>query len=161
MRCPQCEGLDTRVIDTTPSEDEIRRRRECQDCGHRFTTVERTRSRVPLVVKQDTAGMPVRRESFDSEKLRHGIAIACAKRPISQTSIDRIVEGIEAQLEALNIEEVASKRIGEMVMDSLREVDPVAYIRYAIVFLGFDDLAAIREEIDHLLLKGSSARSLS
>ncbi|GAB4477943.1 MAG: hypothetical protein Kow00124_21730 [Anaerolineae bacterium] len=114
--------------------------------------MERVRSTLPLVVKAGLhEGADARREPFDAEKLRHGIAIACAKRPISSAAIDRLVDGIEAQLEALAVEEVPSQVIGEMVLDALRELDGVAYIRYAVVFLGLDDLAAVRDEIDRLL----------
>jgi transcriptional repressor NrdR len=153
MRCPYCNASESRVVDTTtdPANGEIRRRRQCLACHERFSTVERVRLNLPLVVKDGVEGMPARREPFDREKLRRGINIACAKRPISQAAIDRLVETIEAQLQANQAGEVASRAIGEMVIGGLRELDEVAYIRYAIVFLGLDDLAAVRDEIDRLL----------
>ncbi len=154
MRCPSCSATESRVVDTTSdaAPDEIRRRRECLRCGKRFTTVERIRSTLPLVVKAGLhEGAEARREPFDAEKLRHGIAIACAKRPIPSAAIDRMVDNIETRLEAMAAEEVPSHLIGEMVLDALRELDGVAYIRYAVVFLGLDDLTAVRDEIDRLL----------
>jgi transcriptional repressor NrdR len=115
------------------------------------------RSTLPLVVKSSVQGdAPARREPFDRAKLRHGIALACAKRPIPPATIDRLVDDIEARLEAMNAEAVPSHAIGEMVIDALRELDGIAYIRYAIVFLGLDDLAALRREIDRLLYERSA-----
>nr|MBN1230177.1 transcriptional repressor NrdR [Anaerolineae bacterium] len=153
MRCPYCHGLDTRVIDTSAdrSPDEIRRRRVCQNCGERFTTYERPRTSLPLIVKDASGRMEGRREPFDAEKLRHGIRVACAKRPISDSAIDRLVSDIEARLRASGASEVSSRAVGEMVIDGLRDLDEIAYIRYAIVFLGLEDLVAVRDEIDRLL----------
>lgn len=150
MRCSCCGAGESRVVDTMthPAGGEIRRRRQCQNCGYRFTTIERARLGLPMVIKD---GIPSRREPFDRDKLRHGIQLACAKRPIPQAAIDRLVAGIEAYLEEDSHSEVSSRAIGQMVIAGLRELDDIAYIRYAIVFLGLEDLASVRGEIDHLL----------
>jgi transcriptional repressor NrdR len=141
------------------SGDEIRRRRECLECHRRYTTVERVQLRLPLVVKDGPEGMPARREAFDRDKLRQGIQIACAKRPIAQAAIDRLVEAIEAHLEESNLTEVSSRKIGEWVIAGLRDLDEVAYLRYAIVFLGLDDLVSVRQELDRLLAEHSAVPS--
>ena len=153
MRCPYCDSADSRVSDTTtdPVNDEIRRRRVCQACGERFSTIERVRPTLPLVIKESTADTRHRREPFDLDKLHRGIRRACAKRPISDAAITRMISNIEAELRAESAGEVSSRRIGELVIDALRDLDEIAYIRYAIVFLGLDDLAAVRNEIDRLL----------
>jgi transcriptional repressor NrdR len=157
MFCPFCGAVDSRVVDTTndPTRGEIRRRRECQACGERFTTVERVKRAMPLVIKQGQDGLPARLESFDRQKLQQGIEIACAKRPIPQTAIDRLVDSIEARLHDQSDNSVPSRMIGEMVITGLRELDEIAYIRYAIVFLGLDNLSAVRQEIDRLLTEKS------
>jgi transcriptional repressor NrdR len=153
MRCPYCGRAETRVVDTASHlpADEIRRRRECLECHRRFTTVERVQMRLPLVVKDGPEGLPARREAFDANKLRQGIHIACAKRPIPQAAIDRLVEAIEAQLEESNLTEISSRTIGEWVITGLRDLDEIAYLRYAIVFMGLDDLVSVRREMDRLL----------
>jgi transcriptional repressor NrdR len=150
MRCSCCGAGESRVVDTTTlaTGGEIRRRRQCQKCGHRFTTIERARVGLPMVIKD---GAPSRREPFDRDKLRQGIQLACAKRPIPQAAIDRLVAGIEAYLGEDKPAEVSSRTIGQMVITGLRDLDDIAYIRYAIVFLGLEDLASVRGEIDHLL----------
>jgi len=162
MRCPACGTSDSRVVDTSsyPDQGEIRRRRECLSCGRRFTTVERIRSALPLVVKTSPVeGLPPRREPFSAEKLLHSIRVACAKRPISPAAIDRVVDGIEAGLEALGAEEVPSHTIGEMVLLALRELDGIAYIRYAAVFLDLRDLQAVKAEIDRLLFERTNRQN--
>jgi transcriptional repressor NrdR len=153
MRCPYCDAFDSFVISTRSFESggEIRRRRECRACGERFTTVERVRASLPLVVKSSGDGGAGRRERFDRDKLRESIQLACHKRPISSSAIERLVGSIQAQVEGQGSGEVPSQAIGEMVIDGLRGLDEVAYIRYAIVFLGLEDLLAVRDEIDRLL----------
>jgi len=153
MRCPYCGQAESRVVDTLShlASDEIRRRRECQNCRRRFATAERVTLRLPLVVKDKPDGMPSRREPFDALKLQQGIQIACAKRPIAQAAIDRLVEAIESHLEEHSQPEIASREIGKLVIAGLREMDEIAYLRYAIVFLGLDDLASVKSEIDLLL----------
>jgi len=147
MRCPYCQEEDTRVVDTShDSKGGIRRRRECNHCHQRFSTYERAILANPLMVKQDGT-----REEFDRDKLLAGIRIACAKRPVSAAEIERLVGEIESALQAMGRSEVSSRVVGDMVIAGLKEMDQVAYIRYAIVYLGLDDLRSIRDEIDHLL----------
>ena len=153
MRCPYCDAFDSFVISTKSFESggEIRRRRGCRECGERFTTVERLRASQPLVVKTNLDNGAARRERFDKDKLQECIQLACHKRPISSSAIERLVGTIQAHVEGQRTGEVPSQVIGEMVIDGLRELDEVAYIRYAIVFLGLEDLLAVRDEIDRLL----------
>jgi len=147
MRCPYCQHENTKVIDTThDSQGGIRRRRECLDCGQRFSTYERAILATPLLIKEDGA-----REEFDREKLSRGVRIACAKRPVSAADIERLIGQIETQLQKLGKAEVPSRIVGDMVIAALKELDQIAYIRYAIVYLGLDDLHSLRDEIDHLL----------
>jgi transcriptional repressor NrdR len=135
------------VLDTTHDQrGGIRRRRECEKCGQRFSTYERPILATPLVVKRDGT-----REEFDREKLVRGIRISCAKRPVSAAEIERLVGGIEASLQQMGRAEVSSRVIGDMVIAGLKQLDQLAYIRYAIVYLHFNDLHAIRKEIDRLL----------
>lgn len=135
------------MVDTShDSKGGIRRRRECNHCHQRFSTYERAILANPLMVKQDGT-----REEFDRDKLLAGIRIACAKRPVSAAEIERLVGEIESALQAMGRSEVSSRVVGDMVIAGLKEMDQVAYIRYAIVYLGLDDLRSIRDEIDHLL----------
>ncbi len=149
MHCPYCDGIDFRVVNTTsdPDNDEIRRRRECQHCRNRFTTVERVRLQLPLVIKEGTG----RKEPFDRDKLRQGIDIACAKRPVSSVEIERLIDVIESKLRQTAQDTVSSKIIGRYVIEGLKELDEIAYLRYAIVFLGLENLSAVRDEIDRIL----------
>jgi transcriptional repressor NrdR len=135
------------VLDTThDSQGGIRRRRECLDCGQRFSTYERAILATPLLVKQDGT-----REEFDREKLARGIRISCAKRPVSAADIERLMGQVESSLQKMSKAEVSSRIVGDLVIDGLKELDQIAYIRYAIVYLGLDDLQSIRTEIDQLL----------
>ena len=145
--CPYCNKQRSRVVDTShDTRGGIRRRRECENCGQRYSTYERPILATPLVIKQDGT-----RESFDRDKLIHGIRIACAKRPVSAADIERQVGEIETKLQAMGRAEVSSRIVGDMVIEGLKKLDQIAYIRYAIVYLGLDDLQAIRNEIDRLL----------
>jgi transcriptional repressor NrdR len=147
MICPFCSDQRSRVVDTThDARGGIRRRRECENCGKRYSTYERPVLATPLIIKQDGT-----RETFDREKLIHGIQIACAKRPVSAADIERLVGEIEARLKAMGKSEISSRIIGDMVIEGLKKLDQVAYIRFAIVYLGLDDLISVRNEIDHLL----------
>src|SRR5512136_1852096 len=147
MRCPYCKNLNSRVIDTShDTRGGVRRRRECESCGQRFSTYERPILATPLIIKQDGT-----REEFDREKLARGIRISCAKRPVSAADIERMIGQVEAQLQKLGKAEVSSRVVGDLVIKTLKETDQIAYIRYAIVYLGLDDLHEIRKEIDHLL----------
>jgi transcriptional repressor NrdR len=149
MRCPYCQNDDSKVIDTThDSHGGIRRRRECLDCGQRFSSYERPILATPLIVKQDGT-----REEFDREKLERGIRIACAKRPVSAADIERLVGQVEAELQHLGKSEISSRVVGDLAIKGLKEMDQIAYIRYAIVYLRLDDLHSLRNEIDHLLLE--------
>jgi transcriptional repressor NrdR len=147
MRCPYCKHHDSKVLDTShDSHGGIRRRRECLKCRQRFSSYERPILAVPLIVKQDGT-----REEFDREKMARGIRISCAKRPVSAADIERMIGQVESQLQKLGKAEVSSRVVGDLVMKILKEVDQIAYIRYAIVYLGLDDLQSIRTEIDQLL----------
>lgn len=147
MRCPHCQKSATKVVDTMHvSQGHIRRRRECLECKQRFSTIERPLLATPLLIKQDGA-----RESFDREKLMRGIQIACAKRPVSAADIERLVGQVEVKLQKLGKAEISSRVVGDLVIEGLKELDQIAYIRYAIVYLRLHDLHALRKEIDHLL----------
>jgi len=147
MRCPYCKHHDSKVLDTShDSHGGIRRRRECLKCRQRFSSYERPILATPLIVKQDGT-----REEFDREKLARGIRISCAKRPVSAAHIERMIGQVESQLQKLGKAEVSSRVVGDMVMETLKETDMIAYVRYAIVYLGLDDLKSIRKEIDRLL----------
>lgn len=147
MRCPYCKHHDSKVLDTShDSHGGIRRRRECLKCRQRFSSYERPILATPLIIKQDGA-----REEFDREKLARGIRISCAKRPVSAADIERMIGQVETQLQKLGKAEISSRVVGDLVMTTLKEVDQIAYIRYAIVYLGLDDLKSIRTEIDQLL----------
>jgi len=149
MRCPYCQHNDSKVIDTThDSHGGIRRRRECLKCGQRFSSSERPILATPLIVKLDGT-----REEFDREKLERGIRIACAKRPVSAADIERLVGQVEAELQKQGKAEMSSRVVGDLVIKGLKEMDQIAYIRYAIVYLRLDDLHALRSEIDRLLLE--------
>ena len=145
MRCPFCGHDDSQVKDSRPSEDgsAIRRRRQCSACAARFTTFERIQLRDLVVVKAGTEG--TRREPFDREKLLRSVSIACRKRPIDQVRIEQLVSGIQRQLETAGEGEVASGRIGEMVMDGLKGLDSVAYIRFASVYKDFREARDFEE----------------
>lgn len=142
MRCPFCANEDTQVKDSRPTEDNtsIRRRRQCSSCGARFTTFERVQLREVVIVKSGD-----RREAFDRSKLENSVALACRKRGVTQEQIDRLVSGIQRQVETSGEAEVPSARIGEMVMDGLRQVDSVAYIRFASVYRDFSEARDFEE----------------
>lgn len=142
MRCPFCGHEDSQVKDSRPTEDNaaIRRRRQCEDCAARFTTFERIQLRELIVVKSEG-----RREPFEREKLDRSVAIACRKRPIDQARIDRLVTGIQRQLETLGDTEIPSTQIGAMVMEGLKGLDSVAYIRFASVYKDFAEAKDFEE----------------
>ncbi len=146
MKCPYCGSTQTRVIDTTRSVHGIRRRRVCQACEQRFSTVERAILTSPLVVKRDD-----RREEFNHEKLLSGLRTACARRPVSADDLERLVDRVESQIRQMGRTEISSRVIGDLTIEELKALDPVSYIRYAIVYLGLEDLEAVRAEIDRLL----------
>jgi transcriptional repressor NrdR len=148
MKCPYCQNKESRVLDTTQDDAHggVRRRRECEECHQRFSTYERPILDTPLIVKNDGT-----REEFDREKLTRGIRISCAKRPVSAADIERLTGSIEGALQKMGRAEVSSRIVGDMVINGLKELDHIAYIRYAIVYLHLGDLHAIRNEIDQLL----------
>lgn len=146
MRCPYCGSLETRVVDTARKEHTIRRRRECKHCDKRFSTMERAVLTAPLVVKRDG-----RREAFDRDKVLSGLRVACARRPVSAGDLDRVVDRVESQVRQLGKTEVSTRVIGDAVINELKTLDPVSYVRYAIVYLGLDDLEAVRAEVNRLL----------
>ena len=145
MRCPFCNLSNFRVTDSRNVENGIRRRRECQDCNRRFTTYERIQANVLMVTKRDN-----RREEFDREKLAGGIRKACAKRPVPARNIEEMVEDIELDLQGLGQGEVAASVIGELVMERLRSLDRVAYIRYASVYRDFQDIESFEQVVKDL-----------
>ena len=147
MRCPFCAHDDSQVKDSRPTEDNtaIRRRRQCEGCGARFTTFERVQLREVTVVKSGEDGGDVRRQPFDRSKIERSVALACRKRGIEPERIDRLVSGIQRQVETAGESEIAASRIGEMVMDGLRQLDSVAYIRFASVYRDFSEAKDFEE----------------
>jgi transcriptional repressor NrdR len=141
MRCPFCGNEDTQVKDSRPAEDgaSIRRRRSCQACGNRFTTFERVQLRELTVIKTDGRRVP-----FDRDKLARSVRVALRKRPFDEERIERIVNGIQRRLEVEADSEVTSRRIGEVVLDTLRDVDQVAYVRFASVYQNFREAKDFR-----------------
>ncbi len=149
MRCPYCGHPESRVTDSREAEDGIRRRRECLSCGQRFTTFERLLLNTLYVVKRDG-----RREPFDRAKLLAGLRKACEKRPLPAGTVESVAADIEAALMALGVAEVPSREIGELVMERLRRLDPIAYIRFASVYRRFQDLDELRDEVERLARPG-------
>lgn len=147
MRCPFCAHDDSQVKDSRPTEDNaaIRRRRQCAHCGARFTTFERVQLREVTVVKSGGDGKAVRREPFERRKLEQSISLACRKRDVAPERIDQLVSGIQRQVETAGEAEIPSSRIGEMVMDGLRQIDSVAYIRFASVYRDFSEARDFEE----------------
>jgi len=147
MRCPQCGHEEDKVVDSRPSQDgrAIRRRRECLKCSERFTTYEYVEQSVLTVLKSDE-----RREPFDRSKVLHGIKLACNKRPVSSKQMESMVDEIEATIHSTGTNEIQSKQIGELVIAKLREVDEVAYIRFASVYRDFQDMNEFLSEMNKL-----------
>ena len=147
MRCPKCSSIEDKVVDSRISKDgvTIRRRRECLGCGHRFTTTEQILREGIVVIKRDG-----RREEFDRTKLLAGIRKACEKRPVDLEQLNMVVEDVMDTLEGQYDYEIPSKAIGEMIMQRLRRIDPIAYIRFASVYKEFRDLSELLEEISSL-----------
>lgn len=145
MRCPFCSFSDSKVTDSRTVENGIRRRRECQRCSLRFTTYERIQATALMVSKRDN-----RREEFNREKLISGLRKACAKRPVSSRTIEKLVEDIEAELQHMGHVEVPTSILGTMVMDRLKNLDRVAYIRYASVYRDFQDIESFERAVQDL-----------
>ena len=150
MKCPYCENPDTKVIDSRPTEEghAIRRRRGCDKCGRRFTTYEKVEESIIMVVKKDN-----RREVFDRNKVLNGIVKACEKRPVSMEQMYAMVDEIERDINNRMLKEVDSNYIGELIMEQLKKVDEVAYVRFASVYRQFTDVNTFVKEIEKLIGK--------
>jgi transcriptional repressor NrdR len=148
MKCPFCENEETKVVDTRPTDEghTIRRRRECINCGKRFTTYEKIENIQLIVVKKDKT-----REVFDRAKMLNGIIRACEKRPVSLKEIERITDNIEKKLQNSLENEITSDRIGELVMEELKNLDDVAYVRFASVYRQFKDINTFMDELKKLI----------
>lgn len=145
MRCPNCGSGDTRVVDSRDAQNAVRRRRLCENCGTRFTTYERVESARPLVVKRDGT-----REEWNRTKLLEGVRIACTKRSISSARMEELVDEVETQLAGSGRQEIPSSEIGQAVMQRLRALDEVAYIRFASVYMRFRDVDGFLEEVERV-----------
>lgn len=152
MRCPFCTHNGTRVLDSRPINDfkSIRRRRECEECGKRFTTFEVVEETPLIIVKKDGT-----REEFSRDKILRGLIRACEKRPVALETLEKMVEGIEKELRNTAQTEVESKEIGELVMKALYKVDEVSYVRFASVYRQFKDINVFVQELEELLRNGS------
>ena len=152
MKCPYCNHPDTRVIDSRPAEDgsAIRRRRSCDECGKRFTTYEKVETIPLIIIKKDN-----NREQYNRSKIERGIIRACYKRPVSAEAIQKAVERIEIKIFNLEAKEVSSTDVGEIVMDELKELDEVAYVRFASVYREFKDVNTFMDEIKKMMLDRS------
>jgi len=147
MRCPFCGGQEDKVIDSRVSKDarEIRRRRECEACGRRFTTYERIEESMPLVVKRDG-----RREPFDRNKIERGLHFACAKRPVAHDAVVRVAEEVEREISELGLAEIESRMIGERVLPKLAVLDQVAFVRFASIYRDFRDVEQFAREVESI-----------
>lgn len=152
MKCPYCNHPDTRVIDSRPAEDgsAIRRRRSCDECGKRFSTYEKVETIPLIIIKKDN-----NREQYNRSKIERGIIRACYKRPVSAEAIQKAVERIEIKIFNLEAKEVSSTDVGEIVMDELKELDEVAYVRFASVYREFKDVNTFMDEIKKMMLDRS------
>lgn len=155
MRCPSCQYNGTRVVDSRPVDDnkEIRRRRECESCGFRFTTFEKIEETPLIVVKKEGT-----REEFSREKVLRGLIRACEKRPVPLEELEQLVISIENELRRLGNSEVRSEDVGEMVMDRLAKIDEVAYVRFASVYRQFKDLNVFIEELKELIIRQANEK---
>lgn len=150
MRCPYCSNVDTKVIDSRPAEDgsSIRRRRSCDICGKRFTTYEKVETIPLIIIKKDN-----NREQYDRAKIEAGILRACYKRPVSAEAIKQAVEDVETEIYKLEEKEIPSNKIGELVMERIKELDEVAYVRFASVYREFKDVNTFMAELKKILDK--------
>jgi transcriptional repressor NrdR len=155
MRCPFCNDLDSRVLDSRPAEggSVIRRRRECSSCSRRFTTYERVEEQLLYVVKRDG-----RRERFNRKKILTGLLKACEKRPVSLATLEGLAEEVEREIRNTLVEEVPSTYIGDLVMERLRNLDEVAYVRFASVYRCFTDVERFRQELESLVANSKSKK---
>lgn len=150
MKCMYCGCLDSKVIDSRASDDgtNIRRRRECVNCGRRFTTYETVENTPVFVVKNGGA-----RQAFDPEKIKRGVIRACEKRPVSSADIDRLVDDIQKRISNSLVQEISSREIGEMVCEELKKIDEVSYIRFASVYRSFTDTTSFMHELEKMINK--------
>ena len=150
MKCPFCSAADTKVIDSRPADDNssIRPRRQCETCGKRFTTYEKLETMPLMVIKKDES-----RENYDRAKIESGVLHSCHKRPVSTQQIDALIDSIENQIFNMEEKEVPTSVIGELVMDKLKDLDEVAYVRFASVYREFKDIGTFMEELGKLLKK--------
>lgn len=146
MKCPYCGYERSKVTDSRNASESVRRRRRCLRCGQRFTTYERVQAANLVIIKKDK-----RREEFNRDKLMTGIRKACEKRPLATGTIEKLVDDIESQLQQLGKPEISSSVIGEMVMERLKRLDHIAYIRFASVYREFADLGSLKQEVDTLI----------
>lgn len=145
MKCPRCSSDSLSVIDSRAEDAEIRRRRECQSCSFRFTTFERVELALPMVIKKDN-----RREPFERNKLRAGMVRACEKRPVSMETIEKSVEKIEQIILEKCMKEISSIEVGDLLMSSLRDIDKIAYVRFASVYREFSDVSQFMDTLESL-----------
>lgn len=148
MKCPYCGEADTKVIDSRSADDNssIRRRRQCISCGKRFTTYEKLETMPLMIIKKDDS-----REPYDRSKVEHGILLSCRKRPVSSQQISKMIDEIENQIFSMEEREIPASTIGELIMEKLKAVDEVAYVRFASVYREFKDLNAFMEELAQFL----------
>jgi len=148
MKCPFCNASDTKVIDSRPADDNssIRRRRQCEQCGRRFTTYEKLETMPLMIIKKDDS-----RETYDRSKIESGVVRSCHKRPVSVDQIEACVDEIENKIFNLGVREIESEKIGEIVMDQIRDLDQVAYVRFASVYRQFKDADTFMSELKKLL----------
>ena len=149
MKCPYCNNPDTRVIDSRPAEDgsSIRRRRSCDVCGKRFTTYEKVETIPLIVIKKDN-----NREQYDRSKIEAGVLRACHKRPISAAEITKLIDDVEVEIFNREVKEIPSSEIGEIVVDKIKDLDPVAYVRFASVYREFKDVNTFMNELKKMLV---------
>ena len=149
MKCPYCNNPDTRVIDSRPAEDgnSIRRRRSCDVCGKRFTTYEKVETIPLIVIKKDN-----NREQYDRSKIEAGVLRACHKRPISAAEITNLIDDVEVEIFNREVKEIPSSEIGEIVVDKIKDLDPVAYVRFASVYREFKDVNTFMNELKKMLV---------
>ena len=150
MRCPYCQHLESKVVDSRPTEEgaSIRRRRQCMSCGRRFTTYEQVEV-VPMTVKKKSGGIEV----FDRNKILKGLIKSCEKRPVSLEAMEKVVDDIEMTLEAKMVKQISSEEIGEMILERLKDLDEVAYVRFASVYRRFQDIDSFMAELEELCKK--------
>jgi len=148
MRCPRCSSENLSVIDSRGDDNAIRRRRECQSCNYRFTTFERMELSLPMIIKKDG-----RREAYDRSKIEAGLVRACEKRPVSMEVIDKVLNAVEFRISETCLKEISSRQIGDFLMDALKKVDQIAYVRFASVYREFSDISQFVDTLQTLSVR--------